>query len=157
MNKKVLLAGLLAVCLCLTLCACGGTEAPAEETPATTTTTEAPTTTTTEAAAPTAPTAADGEVLYTIKVVDEAGAPVEGVYVQLCKDTCVFAATDAEGAAYFSKPEDEYKVAFTEAPDTYYYFEDGATEITLTYGAAADTDATTEAPDNYFNDAELQW
>ena len=148
MNKKVLLAGLLAVCLCLTLCACGGTEAPVEETPSTTApTTEAPTTTTTEAAEP---TAAEGEVLYTIKVVDAEGAPVEGVYVQLCKEVCVFAATDANGIATFSKPEDEYKVAFTEAPDTYYYFEDGSREITLTYELG-------NAEENLFNDAELQW
>ena len=161
MNKKIFLAGLLAVCLCLTLCACGGSQPPAEETPSTTT--EAPTTTTTTTAAPTKPTAADGEVLYTIKVVDKDGNPVEGVYVQLCKDTCVFAPTDAEGAAYFSKPEDEYKVAFTEAPDTYYYFEDGSCEITLTYDltANAETNVATEATEaedgNLYNDVELTW
>lgn len=135
MNKKMLLAALLAVCLTLTLCACGGAETPSIDVENTTTTTEATTTTTTAPTAPTAPTPGDGEVLYTIKVVDAAGAPVEGVYVQLCLETCIFAPTDSEGIAYFCKPEADYKVAFTETPDTYYYFEDGSREMTLTYGA----------------------
>ena len=155
MNKKMLLAALLAVCLTLTLCACGGAETPAGENN-TTTTTEATTTTTTTTAAPTAPTAPtpeDGQVLYTIKVVDAAGAPVEGVYVQICLDTCDFKATDSEGVAYFCKPEADYKVAFTEAPDTYYYFENGSREMTLTYGA----DSTPTEGEVLTNDVELEW
>lgn len=153
MNKNVWLAALLAVCLTLTLCACsGGEENPVNEPENSTTTTT--TTTTAATAAPTAPTPADGEVLYTIKVVDTAGAPVEGVYVQLCLDVCVFAPTDSEGVAYFCKPEAEYKVAFTEAPDDYYYFEDGSTEMTLTYDLYA-TETTDSEP--ITNDAELSW
>ncbi len=158
MNKNVLLAGLLALCLCLTLCACGGNDGPVTETPSTTSQAPTTTTTTTEApATPTAPTPADGQVLYTIKVVDKDGAAVEGVYVQMCTETCVFTATDSEGNAYFCVAEDEYKVAFTEAPDTYYYFEDGAHEMTLTYdlNAVEDTDPT--EGENLYNDAELEW
>lgn len=151
MNKKSFLAAVLAFCLMLTLCACGDSEPATDATNDTTASTES-TTVATESAAPTTPTAptpADGEVLYTIKVVDAAGNPKSGVYVQLCLDVCVFAPTDSEGVAYFCKPEAEYKVAFTEAPDTYYYFENGSHEMTLVYDPAATEPST--------NDVELQW
>lgn len=154
MNKKLLLAALLAVCLTLTLCACGGAASGPANEPADTTASTTTTTTTAAPTTPTAPTPADGEVLYTIKVVDKDGNPAEGVYVQLCLDTCVFAPTDSEGVAYFCKPEAEYKVAFSEAPDNYYYFEDGSREMTLTYDLSAN--ATDEAEPST-NDVELQW
>ena len=147
MNKKNFLAAVLAFCMMLTLCACGGEAAT--ETPADTTAPTESTTSATEATAPTAPTPADGEVLYTIKVVDTEGNPVAGVYVQLCLDVCVFTATDTQGIAYFCKPEAEYKVAFTEAPEIYYYFENGSHEMTLVYDLGATEPST--------NDVELQW
>lgn len=154
MNKKLLLAALLAVCLTLTLCACGDPAGPAEE-PANTTESTTTTTTTAAPTTPTAPTPGDGEVLYTIKVVDKDGNPMEGVYVQMCQgETCVFAPSDSEGNVYFCKPEAEYKVAFSEAPDTNYYFEDGSHEMTLTYGVSA---TPTEEAEPSTNDVELQW
>ena len=82
MNKKILLA-VLALCLTLALCACGGTGDNAttlqpEATESTTTTTEATTTTTT---APAIPTPEEGQVLYAVKIVDAAGNPVEGAHI----------------------------------------------------------------------------
>lgn len=160
MNKKSFLAAVLAVCMMLTLAACGGSdpapEAPAAEADVSSSTT-ASTTTTTAAPTNAIPTPQDGEVLYTIKVVDTDGNPKAGVYVQLCLDTCVFAATDATGAAYFSKPEAEYKVAFTEQPEVYYYFEDGSREMTLVYDLAAPNAGEEAATDPSTNDAELSW
>ena len=92
MNKKIL-AALLAVCMMVALCACGDSEpTPDANQPsgdATTTTTTAP-----EATAPTAPTPADGEVLYTVKVLDTDGNPKAGAYVQMCLEACVFKITD---------------------------------------------------------------
>lgn len=154
MNKKMLLAALLAVCLTLTLCACGGEPAgPADEP-----TTTAPTTTTTTAAptTPTVPTPADGEVLYTVKVVDSTGAPVVGTYVQLCLESCVFKGTDTEGKAYFCLPEEDYKVTIIgDASATEYHFPEGSHELTLTY----DVEGATESQDDnaQYNDVELDW
>ena len=83
-------------------------------------------------------------VVYTIKVVDEAGNPVEGAVVQLCKDSCSPAVTNAEGVAQFKVKElsDEYKATIatypdgTQYPEDYVYFTGGITEVTLTMKAA---------------------
>ncbi len=148
MNKKIVLAVLLAVCLTVCLCACNGGEEPQEPVqPQTTTTTTAPTTT-----APTVPTPGEGQVLYTVKVVDSKGAPVEGVYVQMCLETCVFQGTNAEGIAYFTCAEADYKVTVMSDPAaTEYHFESGSHEMTITFDAAA------QAADSNTNDAELAW
>ena len=143
MNKKLFLAIVLVFCMMLTLCACGGegaatksgepdTAPSADTTPSGT---EGDTTPSEDTAptAPTAPTPADGQVLYTIKVVDKDGNPVPSAYVQICKDTCLPGITNEEGIAYFCMVEDEYKVAFTLQPEIYYYFESGSREMTLVY------------------------
>jgi len=165
MNKKIL-AALLAVCMMVALCACGDSEpTPDANQPsgdATTTTTTAP-----EATAPTAPTPADGEVLYTVKVLDKDGNPKAGAYVQMCLEACVFKITDAAGNAYFCMAEADYKVTLMDdgtAPEGYvakeHHFEDGSHEMTLVYdytaenSAAANTNTDTEPSTN---DVELQW
>ena len=82
-------------------------------------------------------------VVYTIKVVDEANAPVAGVMVQLCKDSCVPKMTDANGVAVFTvkELEDGYKANVAKAPEGYtyedgdVYFEDEV-EVTLTLKSA---------------------
>jgi len=129
---KMLLAALLAVVMMVSLCACtgGGTSDPDNKPDNTTTTT---TTTTTKAD--------DGKVTYTVTVKDEAGAPVAGVFVQLCKETCYPAATDANGVATWALEEDEYKVSFVMAPAGYtveeaYYFEGDATDMIITIAKA---------------------
>lgn len=135
MMKKMLCL-MLAVLMTLALCACGGEEAP--QTEATQAATEAPT------VAAETEAADDGKVTYTIHVEDENGAPLAGVMVQICKDTCLPGMTDAEGNAVFTVAEDDYKVSFLSLPagydytteETEFYFESGATEITLTLKAA---------------------
>ena len=133
MNKKLLLA-VLALCLTVCLCACGEATPNTPDTPDTTT--EPTTTTTTAPSAPAIPTPGDGEVLYSVKIVDADGNPVEGAYAQLCLETCVFQPTNAEGIAYFCLPEADYKVTIIgdEAAGEH-HFEAGSHEITLTQSA----------------------
>ena len=134
MNKKILLV-VLALCLTIGLCACGGSGDPVTLQP-TESTTESTTTTTTAPTAPAVPTPGEGQVLYTVKIVDADGNPVEGAYAQLCLETCVFQATNAEGIAYFCLPEADYKVTIigdTAAGE--HHFEAGSHEITLTQSA----------------------
>ena len=146
MNKKTILAAVLAFCMMLTLCACGGSEPAEQNQPAT----DAPTTTTTaaEATAPTAPTPADGQVLYTVKVLDTEGNPKAGAYVQVCLEACVFQVTDAAGNAYFCLEEADYKVTLMDdgtAPAGYvakeHHFESGSHEMTLVYDYTAENAA----------------
>ena len=85
----------------------------------------------------------DGKITYTVKVVDGSGAPMAGVAVQICKDSCMPGVANAEGVATFRVAEDEgYKVSFLTVPEGYtaeaeeFYFEAGITEMTLTLTAA---------------------
>lgn len=138
---KNIIALALALCMMLCLCACGGETAP-ETKPVET---EAPVVVATEAhAEETAPAIPEGMVQYKVTVVDEAGAPVVGAMVQLCKDSCVPAVTDANGVATFTLPEDDYKASMLAMPagfeyageaDTFYF--EGAYELTITLKAAA--------------------
>ena len=125
-NIKKILAALLAVAMMVSLCACMGGNEPADKDEPTT----KPTTTTTTKAD-------DGKTAYKVTVLDEEGAPVVGAFVQICKETCIPCATDANGVATWSLDEDEYKVSFVMAPAGYaveeaYYFDGDATEMTIT-------------------------
>lgn len=157
MSKKIL-AVILTLCLMLALAACGGSEPAATED--TQPSGDATTTTTTEAStAPTAPTPAEGQVLYTIKVVDGDGNPLSGKAVQMCNDEgCDFKVTDEAGCAYFCKVESEWKVAFSESPEIYYYFDEGSYEMTLNYELASATDPTEPSTEPSTNDIEFgEW
>ena len=163
MNKKTFLAAVLAFCLMLTLCACGGEPAAEPSQPsgdATTVPSAAPT----EPAAPTAPTPADGEVLYTVKVLDKDGNPKAGAYVQMCLEACVFKITDAAGNAYFCMAEADYKVTLMDdgtAPEGYvakeHHFESGSHEMTLVYDYTAENAAAAPSDEPNTNDVELEW
>lgn len=82
---------------------------------------------------------------YTVKVVDENGAPIVGALIQLCKENCYPNVTDANGEAFFELAEDTYKVSFLMLPAGYtysteeqeFYFEDGSLELTIVLKAAA--------------------
>jgi hypothetical protein len=137
--KNVGIVAVLA-CMLLSLCACGG-ETAVETKPAVT---EAPVVVATEAPAQETEAALpEGMVKYTVTVVDEAGTPVVGAMVQLCKDSCVPAVTDASGVATFTLPEDDYKASMLAMPAGYayageadtFYFE-GAFELTITLKTA---------------------
>ena len=137
MNSKRVLALALAFCLMLCLCACGSANSdPKPTTEATDPTTNAtePTTKTTE------PTTEAAEPTYVVTVVDQNNAPVAGVWVQLCLESCVPAMTDENGVANFFLEEADYKVGFTVTPAGYeyvdgvdaWYFAEGENTMTIT-------------------------
>ena len=75
--------------------------------------------------------------------MDEAGNPVSGVMVQVCKESCLPAISDAEGIATFSiEIEDGHKLQVSNCPEGYVYegeadiyLEPGQTDYTLTLKA----------------------
>ena len=136
---KILVAALLAVLLMVSLCACGE---PADNGDTTkTTTTTASTTTTTKAN--------DNEVTYTVKVLDETGAPVVGAMLQTCNDDgCIphMVPTDATGTITFQRPKDaEYDLKFVvpvagydvDVNNVYAEISEDTTEVTITVNKAA--------------------
>lgn len=81
------------------------------------------------------------EEKFTVKVVDQNGDPVPNIMIQICKDTCVPKATDANGVAKFDfESTDGHKLSLFSCPegyeteyvgDNYIYLEDGETEYTF--------------------------
>ena len=79
--------------------------------------------------------------VYKVTVLDQTGAPVEGVNVQLCTDTgCKLPAdTGADGSVSFTyKTPDNYHITLRK--DGYnieaeYHFPEGSTEVTITITA----------------------
>ena len=70
---------------------------------------------------------------FQVKVVDEGGNPVQGAMVQVCKDTCLPAISNAEGIATFNlQIEDGHKLQVSSCPDGYEY--DGEENIYLEPG-----------------------
>lgn len=95
-----------------------------------------------DSVAESAPVADDDKVTYNVTVIDQDGAPVEGVIIQFCDDeNCKLPVmTDADGKASASYEESNYHITITQA-DGYdyeetYNFEDGATDITITINLA---------------------
>lgn len=138
-TTKMLLAAALALCLILGLCACANDTA-GETTGAAQQTTAAATQNTVET------TVDDGKATYTVTVVDEAGNPVSGAMVQICKDSCLPGSTNDQGVATFSVLEtDGYKISFMTLPAGYeysseaqeFYFDGDAKELTITLKAVA--------------------
>ncbi|MBR2489847.1 MAG: hypothetical protein IKB45_05180 [Clostridia bacterium] len=82
---------------------------------------------------------------FEVKVVDANGNPVEGVMLQICKDSCIPAKTDANGVATFNiEVTSEHKLSVLSCPAGYeytgeaeVYMEDGATEYTVELSEAA--------------------
>lgn len=125
--NKIISVLLVVVCMAVCLCACGNTTDPQNDTTATTTTVA--TTTTTEASA---------TATFEVKVVDQNGAPVAGVMMQICKDTCVPKMTDANGIAAFDlEITDGYKLSVLSCPTGYTYT--GEAEIYLESGSTSYT------------------
>lgn len=82
---------------------------------------------------------------FEVKVVDANGNPVEGVMLQICKDSCIPAKTDANGVATFNiEVTSEHKLSVLSCPAGYeytgeaeVYMEDDATEYTVELSEAA--------------------
>ena len=144
MKIKSVLLVMLALCLVIGLCACGGSES-GDNTATTTNGGNATTTTTTTTVTTTTTTTtvAEGKVTYTVTVTDEAGNPISGAFVQLCLEACVPCMTNAQGvASYPNMDEADYKVSFINIPEGYsvetneFHFEAGSTEMTIVLKAA---------------------
>ena len=142
-NFKRFLALILVLCMGLCLCACGNdqgdesTTTPSKD--ATGTSGTQGTTGTTQTTGTTG-TTSDGKVDYLVTVLYPDGTPVVGCWVQICmEDLCYTPAeTDENGVAAFRLAQQEgYKTKLAAAVagyvlDDYIYFEEGATEITIT-------------------------
>ena len=140
-NYKHLLALLLAVLLMVSLCACGTVEKNDNNKNDGSSEAEGNKVTATAPTAPSTTTIPDGMAVYKVTVQDESGAPIVGAFVQICKEACIPAPTDANGVATWTVAEDEYKVSFVIVPDGYaaeevYYFEGDSTEMTIVLKAA---------------------
>ena len=123
----------LVLCLALSLCACSGGASAGGETVGNTVASTQETTKPVD----------DGKVTYSVAVVDEAGNPVVGAAVQICKEACLPGVTNEEGVALFNVLEDDYKVSFMVLPEGYeaeaeeFYFDAGSYELTITLKAVA--------------------
>ena len=144
MKMKSILLLILSLCLMVSLCACGGNAGEGSTTTTTTAATTVATTTTVPTTVATT-TVDESKVTYTVKVTDEAGAPISGVPVQLCLVNCLPMMTNAEGIATWENiDEADYKASFwRELPAGYesdaaeFYFEDGSYEMTIVLKAVA--------------------
>lgn len=129
---KRLLALVLGLTMLLCLAACGGQ-----------TETSTPTESSAESVADVSSNAVENESSetsvpasskFSVSVVDQDGNPVSGVYVQICKESCVFAMSDENGVAVFeAEITDGYKLSVLSLPEGYTY--EGEAEIHLEYGA----------------------
>ena len=150
----LIMAVLAIFAMMATVCSCNGdnktdgTTAPGVTTATPDNTTKAPNTTTAEPDETTK--APDAKITYTIKVVDQNGAPIEGVIVKLCEgEVCrkpVITGADGTASYKFEPNGNELKAmieveqdeaisaAYTYSSE-YVYLENGATEVTLTVTA----------------------
>lgn len=126
---KKLLAFVLAVAMVFCLCACGGDSNNSNANEPIDNKNNSSQATSKEETTPE----------FKVTVEDADGNVVEGVMVQLCKESCIPARTDANGVAIFNiEITDGYKLSVMSCPDGYeytgdaeIYLEDGATEYTL--------------------------
>ena len=135
--KKRLVTAVLMLALALSLVACGGNAGTDTEKNNTENTQQDDAQTNNDTEEETeSEEVNDGKIEYTVKLVDANGNPVAGTMVQVCNASTCFApvATDANGVAVFRLEEsNEYKAKLmTAGDDAYVYFEEGATELTLT-------------------------
>lgn len=149
MNLNRILAIVLVLCALLSLCACGDTNTPVEETP------DVPVNTPVEDEKipenDSEETPGEDEeptgVVYTVTVTDEGGNPVSGAMIQLCQgEMCLLpAATNAEGVVTFNVAEEAaYEAKFLALPAGFDYTTEeqvfhfnGATELTIVLKAVA--------------------
>lgn len=137
MNMKRIFVMMLALCMALTLFACGDSN---ETTP---NTTQAPATTNKPVPTTTVPaTTSDGKVDYTVTVLYPDGTPVVDTWVIVCTESMCYTSnvpTDANGKVVFRLAEmdgykakwDETLAGYQEMTD-YIYFETGSKEVTIT-------------------------
>ena len=145
MKKKItyMLMSALVATASLGLAACGSDSDNGAETTTSATNNEVSTPEETTKQEDTTVAEDDNKVAYQVKVVDEDGNPIASAMVQMCKDSCVPAVTNADGVAEFKLAADDYDVKFIELPAGYTYsgdeqvfkFADDETELTITLKA----------------------
>ena len=149
MNLNRILAIVLVLCALLSLCACGDTNTPVEETPnaSVNTPVEDEKTPENEPEDNTSEEEAPVGVVYTVTVTDEGGNPISGAMIQLCQgEMCLLpAATNAEGVVTFTVEEEAaYEAKFLALPAGFDYTTEeqvfhfnGATELSIVLKAIA--------------------
>ena len=133
---KKLIAILLLICFTAVLCACGETESTESSAQSVV---ESEAASTPESETVSEASSEEETASFKVSVVDASGNPVEGVMVQLCKDTCIPAKTGADGIASFkAEITDGYKLSvlscpagYTYAGESEIYLESGITEYTI--------------------------
>ena len=128
---KKLLAIVLAIGMLLCLCACGANSNNA---------TGNDTTNNTQSNNSSVSSKED-VAKFKVTLVDQNGDPVPNTMIQICQETCVPKATDANGEAVFDfESTDGHKLSLFSCPegyeteyvgDNYIYLEDGETEYTF--------------------------
>lgn len=137
-NMIKLLALVMAMAMVLCLVACGNPDTPkaTEDNGSNETTAPVPTGDPNETTAP----VDDGKEDYVITVKDSNGNPVEGVYVNVCKEgASCFAPvkTDANGSAVTRlEPASDYYGSVSSDPETKVYFEDEF-QVTIVWDPSA--------------------
>lgn len=135
---KKLLAVLLTLLVVFSLCACGNNAD-------TTDNTDDIESSAVEESSEVESSEEEKSAAFEVKVVDTAGNPVEGVMLQICKDSCIPAKTDANGIASFNIEITEgHKLQVLTCPEGYeytgeaeVYLEEGSTEYTVELSEAA--------------------
>ena len=136
---KRLLAAILALLVVFSLCACGADTETNDKT-------DKIESSTTQSSSENESSEEEKAAAFEVKVVDDMGNPVEGVMLQICKDSCIPAKTDANGVATFNIEidEDGYKLSVLSCPTGYeyrgeaeVYLDEGSTEYTVELNEAA--------------------
>ena len=135
---KKLFALLLVLCMVFSLCACGGNSDTEDDTKKDNIENNQVDKDDKEDETETETTPS-----FKVTVVDEGGNPVQGCMVQVCKDICMPAMTNAEGVATISiEIEEGHYLSVSQEPEGYeytgeekVYLEAGQTEATITLKA----------------------
>lgn len=142
-NIKRILSLLIALCMIACLCACGGTSESADKDNEENVQNDTNDTSKDSKESDTDTDTEDATPVFNVTVVDASGAPVKGVMVQICKDTCTPAMTNDEGIATFNAEiTDGYKLSVMtpgyeiSTGEAEIYLESGITEYTLTVNAS---------------------
>lgn len=130
-TMKKFFAFMLVLCMVFALCACGEEENTKDETEKNNVETDANVDDKKENEEEVNVPEASS---FKVTVKDENGNPVSGVMIQVCKDICLPAITDAEGIATLSiEIEEGHKLQVSSCPEGYTY--EGEAEIYLEAGA----------------------
>lgn len=137
MNKRIIISLLLVLCLTFVAVFAVSCDTASDNSDADSNAGENSADTSLPAEEDSSAPADDGKVTYTVTVVDENNAPLEGITIQFCDDAnCKMpVVTDTDGKVSVEYDESNYHITITEAEgytfESQYDFEDGSTELTI--------------------------